>query len=81
MQSFQRAEMDRYTWEEQSSAGEVGDPFAGCLWHSGCSFPVGLGQGRMLHVHGDQYPQPNLTQQSLGIKGMDKGAWSQTSTP
>lgn len=60
--------MDRYMWEEQSGAGEVGDPFAWCLWHSGCSFPMSLGQGRMFHVHGDQYPQPNLTQKSRGIK-------------
>lgn len=70
-----------YPWEEQSGAGEVGDPFARCLRHGGSCFPVGLGQGRILHKRGDQCPQPNLAQKSLGIKGTDKGARSQTSTP
>lgn len=52
-------------------AREVGDPFARCLRCGGSCFPVGLGQGTMLHMHGDQRPQPNLAQKSLGIK--DKG--------
>jgi len=36
--SFQRAEIGRYTWEEQSGAGEAGDSFTGCLQHGGSCF-------------------------------------------
>lgn len=45
---------------------EIPSPGAFC-------FPVGLGQGRMFHMHRDQCPQPNLAQESLGIKGTGKG--------
>ena len=51
----------------------LGDTFARCLQHGGSCFPVGLGQGRMFHMHGDHCPQPNLALKSLGIKGTDKG--------
>lgn len=68
--SFQRAEMGRYTsWEPER--WEIPSPGA-----SGVVAPHrGLGQGRMLHMHGDQHPQPNLAQKSLGIKenGQGKG--------
>lgn len=77
--SFQKAGMGQYMWEEQLGAGEVGDPFTRCLQHGGSGLLVGLGQGRMLHIH--QCLQFNLAQRTQRIKGTAKGTWSQTSTP